>query len=122
MSDTLISLIESAIKHEEWCRDQASVEEKHFWDGWSAEAVRAGHVVATVTTSARGTGHVVIVTRRLMVMSEEGKTLAYVPDTEQSTRVASRNIRQAGGLDAYARRLVTSEYGAEFPVKARHCA
>jgi hypothetical protein len=114
------ALIESAIKHEEWCFEQARPEDKHFWDGWSADAVRAGHVVATVTTSARGTGHVVIVTRRLMVMSPEGKALAYVPGTEQTTRVASRNIRQAGGLDAYARRLVTSEYGAEFPVKANH--
>lgn len=117
----IAEIIESAIQHEEWMRDNASVEDGHFWDGWDADAVRAGRLVATVTTSARGDGHIVIVTRRLIVMSSEGKALAYVPDTEQTSRVAARNIRQAGGLEAYARRLATSEYGPDVEVKATHC-
>lgn len=115
-------MIEAAIANEEWARDTASAEDKHFWDGWSADAVRAGRVIATVTTSARGTGHQVLVTRRLVVQGADGAVLAYVPDTEANERVPARDVRRAGGLEAYARRLVVKAYGADVPVKATHHA
>lgn len=116
----LTEMIEAAIAHEEWMRDQAPESDKHFWDGWSADAVRTGKPTVTVTTSARGTGHMVVVTSRIIVFSQDGQPLAYVPDTEKTDRVPARDVRRAGGLDAYAAKLAATRYGADLPVKTHH--
>ena len=111
----------SAIRHEEWCRDNASPDDLHFWDGWTPEKVRTGQLLATVTTSAPGNGYTVVVVATLIVQVD-GKAVAYVPGTEKTERVDSRIIRRAGGLEAYGRKLATNLYGADFPVKCKHHA
>jgi hypothetical protein len=113
------AMIEAAIAHEEWCRKTAAPEDAHFWDGWAADAVRGGRVTVTVTTSASGTGHVVVVTSRAVVMVGD-KAVAYVPDTEKTERVDARVIRRAGGGDAYAAKIAAQLYGNDLPVKFRH--
>jgi len=115
-------LIEAAIENETRARDTAAPEDRHFWGGWTPEAVRAGYLRASVFTSAPGQGHTVIVTRVLMVCSDAGEGLATVPDTQAVERVNARVIHRAGGLEAYARKVATSAYGAGVPVKVRHYA
>lgn len=116
------ALIESAVKNEEWMRDTAPAADRHFWTGWTPEAVRAGRVIATVTTSARGDGRTAVITARLIVQGADGTALAYVPDTETTERVSSRDTRRAGGLEAYALKLAAKLYGADVPVKTKHHA
>lgn len=115
------NLIEAAVRNEEWLRSQAAPEHAHFWDGWDADLVRTGSIVATVTTSAPGTGHNVVITAALVVQVD-GKSLAYVPDTETVERVSSRTVRRAGGLEAYSLKLAAKLYGAKVPVKTKHHA
>ena len=120
---TTAELIELAIKNEEWARANASAGDLHFWDGWDADAVRAGHLVATVTTSAPGLGYKVIVTSCLVVKLADGTSVATVPDTEDVHRVDSRQVRrEAGSLAQYAVKRAHKLYGTAYPVKTKHHA
>lgn len=119
---TNAELIELAIKNEEWARSQADPEDLHFWDGWDADAVRTGHLVAVVTTSARGLGYNLVVNSSLVVKLADGTTVATVPDTEDVQRIDSRQVRRmASSLEDYAIKRARKLFGTSYPVKTNHC-
>jgi hypothetical protein len=112
-------IIEKSIRFEESMRDSAPASEKHFWDGWTAEAVRAGKPVVSVTVSCPGNGQKAVFVVHLLVKLPGGG-YSSTSGTGHVEHVATRSAAWKNGLEGYARRLAAKLHGAELPVEFKH--
>lgn len=114
-------IIAEAIRHEESERDAAPTDEKYFWDGWDADAVRAGRPVVYVTVQCPGTGSRARFVAQMMVELPGAK--GYVgagPDAAHVETVGTRAAARRNGLEGHAQRLATRLYGSQWPVVFKH--
>lgn len=111
------ALIEECIAYETAERDAAPADEKHYWDGWSAEDMRAGTPVAKVNASSPGLGRVTTFTVHLMIKGASGK-YGSVRDVHM-VKVPTRKAAWKNGLEGYAQRLAAT-IAPGVPVEYKH--
>lgn len=110
-----IALIEECIAYEIAERDAADADEKHYWDGWSEEDMRAGAPFVQVNAVAPGLGRVTRFTVHLMIRGASGKC-GSVRDIYME-KVATGAAARRNGLEGYAERLAAKVCGADVPVE-----
>ena len=108
-------IIAQSIAHEEAELAAAAPEDRHFWDDWSAENVRAGHPVIQVFASAPGLGRMTTFVVHLSVKCPDG-TYSSVNPEPYVEKVATRTAARRDGSEGYARRLAAKLHGA-WPVE-----
>lgn len=115
---TTQELIAECIAYETTERDAAPAEDKHYWNGWSEDDMRAGTPVARVNVVCPGLGRTATFTANLLIRGASGKcgSVRDVHMVKVATSVAARR----NGLDGYARRLAAKLYGADIPVEFKH--
>lgn len=115
---TAAALIEECIAYETAGRDAAPAEDKHYWDGWSEEDMRAGTPVVLVNVSAPGLGRISTFTYNLMIRGASGKH-GSVRDVYME-KVPTRKAAWRNGLEGYAHQRAAALYGADIPVVFKH--
>jgi hypothetical protein len=112
------ALIEECIAYETAERDAAHPDEKHYWDGWNEEDMRAGTPTVLVNAQSPGLGRITRLTVHLMIKGASGKcgSVRNVYMEQVSTSAAARR----NGLEGYAHRLVAKLYGPGLPVAFKH--
>jgi hypothetical protein len=113
--DRRTALIEECIAYETAERDAAPADEKHYWNEWSEEDMRAGTPFVLVNAQSPGLGRVTRFTAHLMIRGASGKcgSVRDIHMEKVSTGAAARR----NGLDGYAERLAAKVYGPGIPVE-----
>lgn len=112
-------VIAASIAHEEAELAAAAPEDRHFWDGWDADQVRAGHPVVQVFATSPGLGRMTTFVVHLVVKCPNG-TYSSVNTEPYVERVATRTAARRNGCEGYAQRLAAKVHGAEWPVEFKH--
>jgi hypothetical protein len=115
-------IIEQAIKFELAELAAAAPEDRHFWDGFDPELVRAGRPVVYVTSTCPGTGHQAWFVVQLMVELPDGKGYAAVSGEPYMEKVPTQIARRRNGIGGYAARLAVKLHGHELPFVYKHHA
>lgn len=112
-------IIAQSIAHEDAELAAAAPEDRHFWDGWSAEKVAQGTPVIQVFATSPGLGKVTTFVVHLVVKLPDG-TYSSTQADGHVEKVATRTASRRNGCEGYARRLAAKLHGAEWPVEFKH--
>lgn len=113
-------IIAQSIALEESELAAAAPEDRHFWDGWSADLVRAGAPVIQVFATSPGLGKVTTLVVHLSVKLPTGG-YSSVNAEPYMEKVSSRAASRRNGMEGYARRLAAKLHG-DWPVEFKHHA
>lgn len=108
-------IIAQSIAHESAELAAAAPEDRHFWDGWSAEKVQQGTPVIQVFASAPGLGRMTTFVVHLVVKLQDGTYSSVLPEPHVE-KVATRTAARRNGSEGYARRLAAKLHG-DWPVE-----
>lgn len=111
-------IIAQSIALEEAELAAAAPEDRHFWDGWSADLVRAGAPVVQVFATSPGLGKVTTFVVHLVVKLPNG-TYSSTSLDGYVEKVATRTAARRNGCEGYARRLAAKLHG-DWPVEFKH--
>ena len=111
-------IIAQSIAHETAELAAAVPEDRHFWDGWSAEKVAQGTPVIQVFATSPGLGKMTTFVVHLVVKLQDG-TYSSVHADGHVEKVATRTAARRNGCEGYARRLAAKLHG-DWPVEYKH--